>query len=244
MSKVFEKVVLKQLVSFIDEAALLGPHISGFRKGHSTTTALLGIRDDIIRAMKRGEVSILVFADYSKAFDTIRFSTVIKKMHNLGFSRNFLLCLGNYLSYRQQFVGIDDVISSPEPVMFGIPQGSILGPVIFNLYVTDLQDHVQCKCFQYADDTTLYVHSKVSNLTSTISNMNRVIDRLESYSSDSNLSLNKNKTNWMLASTPQMDRIHSLYMPCVYKMYTADVYILYVCCIHFVYEILVRVVEL
>ena len=68
--KVFERLVLKQLISFIDELSLLAPSISGFRKGHSTVTALLRIRDHLLRAMKRDEVSLMVFADYSKAFET------------------------------------------------------------------------------------------------------------------------------------------------------------------------------
>ena len=71
MSKIFERIVLKQMLDFIDQTALLGPHMSGFRKGHSTNTALLSIRNDLVRSMKCGEVSLLVLADYSKAFDTI-----------------------------------------------------------------------------------------------------------------------------------------------------------------------------
>ena len=159
MSKVLERVVSKQLISFIKEAALLGLRMSGFRKGHSTTTALLGIRDELVRSMKRGEVSLLVLADYSKAFDTVRFSTVVKKMHHMGFSRKFLEWLINYLSNRYQFVQIDDKTSDLDNVVFGIPQGSILGPIIFNLYVSDLQGQLQCRCFQYADDATLLLHS-------------------------------------------------------------------------------------
>ena len=73
LSKVFERLTLKQLVHYIDEQSLLLPSISGFRKGQYITTVLLGIRDDLIRAMKRGEVTMMVMADYLKAFDTVRF---------------------------------------------------------------------------------------------------------------------------------------------------------------------------
>ena len=134
MSKIFERIVLKQMLDFIDQTALLGPHMSGFRKGHSTTTPLLSIRNDLVRSMKCGEVSLLVLADYSKAFDTVRFQTVINKMYNMGFSKTFLSWLIEYLSTRRQFVQIDDKCSDMENVAFGVPQGSILGPVIFNLY--------------------------------------------------------------------------------------------------------------
>ena len=88
--KAFERLVLKQLISYIDELSLLAPSISGLRKGHSIATALLGIRDDLLRAMKRGEVRLVVFTYYSKAFDTVCFKTVLTKMHALGFSNQFL----------------------------------------------------------------------------------------------------------------------------------------------------------
>jgi hypothetical protein len=107
MSKVFERLVLNQLVKYIDDQALLCSTISGFRKGHSTITVLLGIRDALIQASKKaGEVTLMVCADYSKAFDTVEFKTVLMKMHNLGFSKDFLLWMINYLSNRKQFVQV------------------------------------------------------------------------------------------------------------------------------------------
>ena len=90
---------------------------SGFRKGHSIITALLGIRDDL-RAMKRGEVSLMVFADYSEAFDTVCFKTVLTKMYALGFSNEFLTWMVHYLSDRRLFVQIDKS-SSIETVLQG-----------------------------------------------------------------------------------------------------------------------------
>ena len=105
---------------------------------------------------------------------------------------------------------IDDKYSDMESVAFDVPQGSILGPVIFNLYVSDLQSYVQGKCHQYGDDTTLYQHTKVSQLEEAVTDMNANIERLGPFSDDSNLAVNKSKTKWMLASTPQMDRVHSL----------------------------------
>ena len=105
---------------------------------------------------------------------------------------------------------IDNKCSDMESVAFGVPQGSILGSVIFNMYVLDLQSYVQCKCHQYADDTTLYQHTKVSQLEEAVADMNANIEHLGHFSDDSNLAVNKSKTKWMLVSTPQMDRVHSL----------------------------------
>ena len=196
--------MLNQILVFIEKQALLASSISGYRRGHSTTTVLMGIRDDIIRAMKKGEVTLMVFADYSKAFDTLQFKAVLAKLHEMGFSKSFLLWVLSYLSERRQLVQIDDKLSELAYVEFGVPQGSILGPVLFNLYVADLQRELDCPCYQYADDTTFFLHTKVADLGKCVNDMNRAISRLGKYSSDSNLALNEYKTKWMLLSTKQM----------------------------------------
>ena len=99
----------------------------------------------------------MVLADFTKAFDTISFSTTIVKFYKLGFSKPFLKWLLSYLSGRSQFVQIDDRKSSYQSSQYGVPQGSILGPMIFNLYVSDLQEVTpsSMECVQYADDTSL-----------------------------------------------------------------------------------------
>ena len=154
LSKVFERLVHQQVLSFIDSHNLLKDNISGFRKGQSTTTVLLRIKDDIIKAMKRGEITLMVLADFSKAFDT-KYKTVLKKLDYLGFSKSFLNWTIEYLADRRHFVQIDDKTSDRSRVNFGVPQRSIMGPLIFNLYVADLHVHVNMQCHQYADDTTL-----------------------------------------------------------------------------------------
>ena len=103
LSKVFERLVHQQVVSFIDSHDLLKDNISGFRKGHSTTTVLLRIRDDIIKAMKRGEVTLMILADFSQAFDTIKYKTVLKNLNYLGFSKSFLNWTIEYLTDRVAF---------------------------------------------------------------------------------------------------------------------------------------------
>ena len=88
LSKIYERLVLSQLVSHIDEQSLLGGRISGYRQGHSTCTVLIGIQDDFIRPMNRREVTMMVCADYSKAFDTVQFKALLRKMHCMGFFKN------------------------------------------------------------------------------------------------------------------------------------------------------------
>ena len=116
--------------------------------------------------MKRGEVTLMVLADFSKAFDTVRFGKLITKMSNLGLSKISLFLMLDYVSNRRQFVQIANNQSEVIDLKFGVPQGSILGPVVLNTYVSDLQDQINAKCYKYAEDTTLYRHSKVSDLCS------------------------------------------------------------------------------
>ena len=117
LSKVFERLVGWQMSEFANSASLLHDNISSFRKGHSTTTALLGIRDDIKRAMKRKEVTLMVLADFSKAFDTVCFKTTLKKFYKLVFSKKYLKWLLSYSSDWTQFVQIDDTKSATPQIV-------------------------------------------------------------------------------------------------------------------------------
>ena len=153
---------------------------------------------------------MMILADFSKAFDKICFRNLITKMSKLGFSRDFLIWTLNYVTHRKQFVQIDDTCSEVKNVNFGVPQGSILGPVLFNIYVADLQDNVNVKCFQYADDTTIYDHAKISDLNSCRNTIYQSINKLSVWSKESTLAFNNDKTKVMILSTPQMSRVHHL----------------------------------
>ena len=124
LSKVFEKAVGIQIMSFAERASILHEGLWSFRKGHSTTTALLGVRDVIRKAMDKGEVTLMVMADFTKAFDTICFRTTLLKLHKLGFIKPSLKWLLSYLCDCCQFVQIDDKSSSCQTIAFEIPQGS------------------------------------------------------------------------------------------------------------------------
>ena len=131
LSKVYERLIFRQLADFIDKNKLLSNNIAAYRKGQSTTTVLQTIRDDIIKAMKRGEVTIMVLADFSKAFHTLCFKNLIMKMSKVGFSKDFLTWTLSFVSNCQQFFQIDRNCSEVIDIHFGVPGGSILGPVLF-----------------------------------------------------------------------------------------------------------------
>lgn len=210
LSKVYERCIANQICEYISSENVLKDTMSGFRKHHSTTTLLLKIRDDIIKAMEKGEVTLAMFLDYSKAFDTVDFKTIITKLYHLGFSKPAVLWMFSYLNNRLQYVQIDDCSSSMETVHFGVPQGSVLGPILFNLYVTDLQDAVHGTVCQFADDTSCYDHCKQNELPNAIEQLTQRLDNLCDWSSNNNLAFNQGKTKIMLFSGSRMSQTHKL----------------------------------
>jgi len=150
--------------------------------------------------------------NFSKAIDTVDDSIVIRKLHAMGLSKSALLWILSYLSNRQQFVQVNDKQSRLKDVLFGVPQDSVLGPVIFNLYANDLQDCLKdgSTCFQHADDTTVLLHSPAKDLKDCVNRMNNILQSIESWAADSSLLLNETKTKQMLITTRQMSRVHDL----------------------------------
>ena len=210
LSKVFERTILGQMLEFIEKRTVYSPNQAGFRKGHSTTTILLKLKSDIKSAMKKGEVTLAVFADFSKAFDTVDYPTLFKNLHELGFSKSFIELLYSYLYGRKQVVQVNDKYSQFQYVQFGVPQGSILGPILFNLYVTCLSEIGSSNYIQYADDTTIYRTAKPTNLTETAASMQSEMNQLENWCQESNLHLNAKKTKLMVFSSTQLSRAHNI----------------------------------
>ena len=208
MSKVYEKVILKQLPAFIKKMMLYKNTQSGYRKGNSSITLLLKIQDDIRKAMNKNEVTLSLFADYSKAFDAVDYKTLLHKLHSLQLSYSSLHLMSSYLIERKQFVQNDDKRSPLAKVYYGVPQGSIFGPILFNFYIHDLSEGSTGKCLQFIDDTTLYRHCKAKDITENTKLLEANINSLESRSKKSNLVFNTNETKAILFLTRQMPQKH------------------------------------
>ena len=147
---------MSQLLNYIEKSAVYNPTRSGFCKGHSTTTLLLKFRNDIRKALNWNEITISVLIDYSKAFDTINHKTLLEKLVSLNFSKRTIKIIMSYLTNRHQYEQIDDQISPISSVHFGVPQGSVLAPILFNIYVAELPSCIDSDSIQCADETRVY----------------------------------------------------------------------------------------
>ena len=157
----FERLALNQLIVYINEEALLD---SRFRKGHSTTTVLLGIRYALIRASSRGEVTLMVCSDYSKAFDTVQCRSVVCKMHSLGFLKYFFPKMIDYLTQRRQLVQIDDRKSDMAQWNLAFLRAQFWVQLFSTMYHIPCNRRQQIKiwklhCFSLADASTFQTFS-------------------------------------------------------------------------------------
>ena len=162
ISKVLERIIYDQFSSYLKENKLLFDHQYGFRSKHSTEFAALELIDRIITDMDNDETPINIYLDLSKAFDTIDHSILTAKLKYYGISGSNLRLLSSYLLNRKQYTQINNIKSNILPITTGVPQGSILGPLLFIIYISDFSQASNMFNFvMYADDTTL---------TSTVSN--------------------------------------------------------------------------
>ena len=156
VSKVFEKLVNNRIVDHLEKCCLFCDFQYGFRSSRSTTDLLTVVCDRIARAFNRSGATRAVALDISKAFDRVLHAGLLHKLKSYGISGQIFGLIFSFLSNRRLQVVLDGKSSQEYPVNAGVPQGSILGPTLFLLYINDLPDDVICNIAIYADDTTLY----------------------------------------------------------------------------------------
>ena len=160
LSKVFERVALDQTEEFLSLNKILYDYQSGFRKNDSTDTCLSFLNDKTLKSFDDGLVTGMILIDLQKAFDTINHDILLKKLSIIGFSDHTVKWFQSYLSNRKFMVNLENSFSEVSSISCGVPQGSILGPLLFLIYVNDMPMAVKYNLFLYADDTCLVFPSK------------------------------------------------------------------------------------
>lgn len=199
LSKILEKIMENQLRAYLAEKKILPKTQSGFRSGYSCTTALLQVVDDIIGATDQGLCTILILLDFSRAFDTLNHEILLSLLLYIGLTKEAVTLFKNYLQNRQQKVSIEYDSSEDLVLRSGVPQGSILGPLLFTLYTSQFVSCLKhCQIHLYADDTQLYYSFNTSEVDSACSRINEDLKSFINISKDHCLIINASKSNVLL----------------------------------------------
>lgn len=207
ISKIEEKVVHQQLSAYLDKYKLLPDLQSGFRKGRSTATALLDVVDGMLSAQDRSMGTVLTLLDFSRAFDSINLPLLISKLSYYGFHISTINWFNSYLARRSQFVQLSGndgatVNSSILHLNRGVPQGSILGPLLFILYTADISEHIHhCQYHLYADDVQLYKSFLPEDTDREVALINQDLASLAAWSKRNCLVLNPSKSKYMVCGS-------------------------------------------
>ena len=197
LSKILEKVVLSQVSSYLNTSNILDKFQSGFRPLHSTESALLKVHNDLMLSVDSGSCALLVLLDLSAAFDTIDHNILLKRLDvEVGLQGTVLTWFRSYLTDRSFSVHLGNALSSSAPIKCGVPQGSILGPLLFSLYMLPLgsifnRHNIRYHC--YADDTQFYIPVAPENSCS-LSNLFLCLSDIKNWMANNFLQLNENKT--------------------------------------------------
>lgn len=197
LSKIFEKVINKRIIEYLELNHLLSSNQYGFRRGKSTSEAVLKLTDFVTKNLDSKKKTLAIFLDLAKAFDSVSIPKLLDKLEHLGIRGIQHKLITNYMSGRTQSVKVSDHVSDPLPVNYGVPQGSILGPTLFLAYINDLCELSmrQCSILTYADDTAIMVEGDSWEETYVLAQS--AFDTVSSWLRSNLLSLNIAKTKYI-----------------------------------------------
>lgn len=210
-SKALEKIISVRINSFCDKHSILSTQQFGFRKGRSTELALLAQKEIILQSFEDNKLTMGIFIDFSKAFDSLNHRSLLLKLEYYGFRGVVLELFRSYLENREQCVLINEYMSKFMTLTAGVPQGSTLGPLLFNLYVNDIVNiTTQATFIIYADDTSIFVQSNSPDELCQMANA--TLHKINLWSTANSLKINSTKTK-AVVFTPFQKRLN--YQFCV-----------------------------
>jgi len=198
-SKNFEKVLYRRLNDYFTKNSLLSQQQYGFRNNHSTSLAITDLYENLLRNLDNKLISCAVFLDLRKAFDSVNHSILLTKLEHYGVRVNVLKLIQSYLSNRKQYIQGGNIKSSLNSIISGVPQGSILGPLFFLIFINDLPKSNSMKSILFAENTVL-VQSD-NNLGKLQNSVNHEMTKVMDWLTASKLSLNISKTKYMLITS-------------------------------------------
>lgn len=197
MSKIFEKIINKRLLAFLHTNNILSENQFGFRHNKSTEDAVLELSDTVVKNFDKKLKTIGIFLDLSKAFDTVSIPILLSKLESIGVRGVVHDLFHSYLTDRTQLVSVDGINSSEKCLKFGVPQGSVLGPTLFLIYVNELcsMSIPNCKIVSYADDTVLLIQGQT--WLATKEHAEKTLRIIKDWLCANLLTLNFSKTNFI-----------------------------------------------
>ena len=211
ISKILEKAVYVQLEKYLIDNNLLYEYQSGFRKSYSTDTCLINLMDTIKMENSQGLYAGMVLLDLQKAFDTVDHDILCKKLETMGL--DFTNWFKSYLKGRTQVVIANETSSEAGSVTCGVPQGSILGPLLFLCYVNDMPMSIKCKLLLYADDSALIISGKDPKVIA--EKLTKELESCQQWLMDNKLSLHLGKTEAMIFGTKRkLKKVESFEVKC------------------------------
>ena len=201
LSKPLEKHINEYMTRHVSKYDLIHPSQSGFRSNHSCHTALINLVDEWLTNINDLKLTGILFIDFTKAFDIIDHTLLLRKLTLYKFSDHALSLIKSFLTDRYQSVFINNKQSNFLPLHFGVPQGSVLGPLLFVLYVNDLPLHIKDPCELFADDTS--IHSNHSDINQLSINLQENVDQLVHWTELNHMCLNEKKTKCMVVTSRQ-----------------------------------------
>ena len=207
INKILEKILHKRLTDYLEKFKLLYKYQYGFRKGHSTIHAITEMVDNIKLSMDNNKLTCGIFVDLSTAFNTVNHNILLAKLNHYGIRGTANKLFKSYLSNRKQFVQINEHKSSTQGISCGVPQGSVLGPLLFLLFINDL--HICCPSGAvriFADDTSVFF--SCSDIDKLVTKAQEIMMQLHNWFHANKLTLNTNKSNFVIFRSPRHNIIN------------------------------------